>query len=53
MTRHELLIHLVGIILQMAVAVERVAETQTDKNRALFLQAKLDEWLGAIVPPRT
>jgi len=51
MTRKELLIHMLGVILNLAIACEKIADNSTDKTRALQLQAKLDEWLAIINPP--
>jgi len=51
MTRKELLIHMLGVILNLAIACERIADNPTDKQRSEALQARLDEWLAIINPP--
>lgn len=50
MTRQELLIHMLQVVLNLAIAIGRIAETPEDKARAKLLENRLDEWLGLIVP---
>jgi len=49
MTRQELMLHMLGVILNLAIAVERIAEAPADKQRASQLQEKLDQWLALYI----
>lgn len=53
MTRMQLLRHMLQVMLQFAIAIETIAESDADKSRARLLQQRLDDWLGAIIPPET
>lgn len=49
MTRKELMISLMAIVLNLAIAIERIADNETDKGKARQLQARLDDWLALVV----
>jgi len=51
MTRHEMLIQILQIMLQMSIMAGRFAETEEGKAHARQLENALDHFLSDEVPP--
>lgn len=50
MSRHELMVHLLQVILNLAIAVGRIADDPTNKARAAQLEQRIDDWLAVESP---
>jgi len=51
MTRHELLIQVLQIILQLAIMAGKFADNPEGKAHGRQVEALIDHWLGEEIPP--